>query len=342
MVRESIYLIYVNIEIRGSTSLESVERGGQEVVGQMSSANPNTLVESVIPLVKGQVGSSVRHVLQAGEGQDFTGGESGSSLGPVQYVIPDSLCGHSLDGPSNQPKENCSAVNLAIVNLDNLINNTRGKVVGGVRYSDLSEEASSDSASNSQSFDEIDKGTQGKGKGPKQRRSHLPLASLLGPKCLRFAGMVNNNISLVKRRNMVGSLEMSPSDSGSKASIVQEGQGDVVLAGQVADLERNDERPQLLEDPILEVILPFQQGPQPQSGVNLLLRDESLQDVEGFLAARDNPEGKILEAQKLLDEQLQLGFTFDHQVEKPIARMVGMEDRDREECVKRQGPARPQ
>jgi hypothetical protein len=71
-------------------------------------------------------------------------------------------------------------------------------------------------------------------------------------------------------------------------------------------------------------MLPFQQEPQPQSGVNRLLRDESLQDVEGFLAAQDNPEGKILEAQQLIDEQLQLGFTFDHQVEKPIGRMVDM------------------
>jgi hypothetical protein len=140
-------LLNSNIEIRGSTSLENVERGGQEVVGQISSANPIMLVESVFPLVKGQVGSPARHVPQAGAGQDFTGGESGSSLGPVQFVIPHSLCGHSLDGPSNQPKENCGVANPAIVTLDNLINNTRGKVVGGVRYSDLSEEGSNDSAS---------------------------------------------------------------------------------------------------------------------------------------------------------------------------------------------------
>ncbi|MCI64899.1 hypothetical protein A2U01_0086157, partial [Trifolium medium] len=39
----------------------------------------------------------------------------------------------------------------------------------------------------------------------------------------------------------------------------------------------------------LAVVLPFGNVPASQSGVKLLLDEESLLDVDGYLAARDNP-----------------------------------------------------
>jgi hypothetical protein len=92
----------------------------------------------------------------------------------------------------------------------------------------------------------------------------------------------------------------------------------------------------------LEVVLHFDTGTNTQSGVNLLLSEDSLQDVEGYKVARENPEAKILEAQKLLCEQKKVGFSFDQNEEAPIGKMVDMEVRDRVECSKRQGSSCPQ
>jgi hypothetical protein len=65
-------------------------------------------------------------------------------------------------------------------------------------------------------------------------------------------------------------------------------------------------------------------------------------NLEGFLASRDNPEVKKLEAQKLLCEQQKVGFSFDQHQQAPIDRMVDMEGRDRDEFSKRQESSRPQ
>jgi hypothetical protein len=89
-------------------------------------------------------------------------------------------------------------------------------------------------------------------------------------------------------------------------------------------------------------VLPFEPGINSQSGLNLLLCEDSLQDVDGYIEARNNPEAKALEAQKLLCEQKKVGFSFDQNVVAPIGRMMDMEDRDRVDCVKRQGSSRPQ
>jgi hypothetical protein len=48
----------------------------------------------------------------------------------------------------------------------------------------------------------------------KLRKSNVPFSTLLGPKCVRFADVVNNNICLVKRRRNV-----VPQDSNSGEQI---------------------------------------------------------------------------------------------------------------------------
>jgi hypothetical protein len=77
------------------------------------------------------------------------------------------------------------------------------------------------------------------------------------------------------------------------------------------------------------VVLPFQQGTQSSSGVDLIPCEDSLLDVEGFVSARNNPEAKSQEVQKLLADQQELGFRFNQQQQLPADRMLALEDRDR-------------
>jgi hypothetical protein len=44
-----------------------------------------------------------------------------------------------------------------------------------------------------------------------------------------------------------------------------------------------------------------------------LITQVSIQDVNGFSIARENPIAKTLEAQRLLGEQKKVGFSFDQQ-----------------------------
>jgi hypothetical protein len=90
------------------------------------------------------------------------------------------------------------------------------------------------------------------------------------------------------------------------------------------------------------VVLPFRKEGHTQSGVNLLLGEDSVLDVEGYKTARDSPNAILLEAQKLQCEQENVGFSFDQQTVVPIGRMVNMEVRDRDEFSKRQESSRPQ
>ncbi|MCI38801.1 hypothetical protein A2U01_0060030, partial [Trifolium medium] len=92
----------------------------------------------------------------------------------------------------------------------------------------------------------------------------------------------------------------------------------------------------------LEVVLPFHQATVSQSGVELLLREESLQDVDGYIAARVSSIAKNLEAEKLLTIQKELGMKFDSREAVPIGRMVNLEVRDRDEFEKRQESFRSQ
>ncbi|MCI27504.1 hypothetical protein A2U01_0048703 [Trifolium medium] len=84
----------------------------------------------------------------------------------------------------------------------------------------------------------------------------------------------------------------------------------------------------------LAVCLPFQNEPLSDSGVRLLLCEDSLKDVDGFIEARKSPLLVDLEAQKLLDDQQDLGVNFEREEELPVEKMVNMEVRDRGELSK--------
>ncbi|MCH97949.1 endonuclease/exonuclease/phosphatase family protein [Trifolium medium] len=60
-----------------------------------------------------------------------------------------------------------------------------------------------------------------------------------------------------------------------------------------------------------------------------MLGEDSLKDVDGFIAARDSPLVIELEAQRLLNDQQELGMNFDREEELPVNRMTTMEGRDK-------------
>jgi hypothetical protein len=228
-----------------------------------------------------------------------------------------------------------------ITALDKMINQTRGNGGGGVTCSEFSERNSLVSSTDSQQPTIVDKGVYASTKNKKQRKTQIHFASLLGPKCLRLAGVINNNCALVNRRRTQGGIYSNSEDSND-GSAGSEGRGEkqpevrseeegecVRVVGNDQDVlveDVGDPKPQELD---VTVVLPFQQGTQSSSGVDLILCEDSLLDVEGFVSARNNPEAKSQEVQKLLADQQELGFRFNQQQQLPADRMLAMEDRDR-------------
>jgi hypothetical protein len=345
------FLIKSPIPVRGSDSLVSVERVEQRMVGPVMDSNPITymLKPSLLKTVQvEQVGPVLGQVDLSESVQEIHAVGSGTNSDMGLEVNSDPREGDYQLGPVNKPQG-------ILTTLDNRIQKSRDKVGGGGRCSELSEDSTGDSSSNTHRRSDGVPGLVGKSKGSKQRKAPTPISSLLGPKCLVFAGLVNNNNCLVKRMSNSACSESTTSEPRSNAPILQEvrSSSKEILHNQVTEVgyvnsmgsQPNDAQQQEAQGSpglVLEVVLPFQQSNQAQSGVNLLLRDESLHDVEGFLATRDNPETKMLEAKRLMREQQELGLSFDQNAEESIGRMVGMEDRDRGEFLKRQESSRPQ
>jgi hypothetical protein len=66
------------------------------------------------------------------------------------------------------------------------------------------------------------------------------------------------------------------------------------------------------------------------SGVNFIMGNESLEDVEGFILNRSGTEAKRLEAEEILEIQEALGLTHTEGKEILMKKMEELEDRDRE------------
>jgi hypothetical protein len=198
---------------------------------------------------------------------------------------------------------------------------------------------------------------QSLGKIAKHPKSLVNMSTLLGPKCLRFAEMVNNSSGLLKKRRN-GEVNDSVNSEASPTPLVAPGSSVFMEDSKshtTVHSSSNDENPDVVpatffpeERPhspprmVLEVVLPFHCETRAQSGVDLLLCEDSIHNVEGFITGRENPEAKFLEAQRLLVEQETVGFNFDQREAAPIGRMVDMEVRDRVEFSKNQETTRPQ
>jgi hypothetical protein len=92
----------------------------------------------------------------------------------------------------------------------------------------------------------------------------------------------------------------------------------------------------------LTVVLPSPNPSGSQSGLRELLHDGSLQDVEGFIASRNDPGCRIQEAEKLIQSQQALGICFDPSEQIPVDKLIAMEERDRDELAKWQESDGPQ
>jgi hypothetical protein len=93
---------------------------------------------------------------------------------------------------------------------------------------------------------------------------------------------------------------------------------------------------------VLEVVLLAPIPNSGQSGVQLVMGDHSLHDVEGFLASRGDPGGVLLEAEKLTQLQQDLRVSFNPNEQVPIDCLLQMEDRDRKDLANWQESNGPQ
>jgi hypothetical protein len=341
--------------LRGPTSLISVECGGESLVGQdlpAQKANGTRLETVMVPV---HVGPVLNQIPPAGSG--LLDQDNGSvplvDLGLTHTQT--NLDRTELVGPFPQKLDGEMTAGPVITTLDDLIIQAHGKGVTKAICSELSKEESHGSSANPLLTNIGVKSSQIFPNLQRVPKLQIPLTTLLGPKCLRFAGIVSNTINSKKTRR-IGELNDSvsselqslpPPVQVSDANAI----GDKMLTVEVGNTSKENSRPgDLVENmvseespgPVLEVVLPFPFVNRNQSGVEHLLREESLQDVEGYLASRDNPAVNVLEAEKLLGEQQKVGFNFDQQEPAPIARMVGMEGKDREEFAKNQGSNHPQ
>jgi hypothetical protein len=154
----------------------------------------------------------------------------------------------------------------------------------------------------------------------RHRRAQNPFPSLLGPKCFRLAEIINHGgLSLNRRKG----AESGASSRRSNEELGPVNSGELVVVDSIQNMEGVE----------LEVVLPCQNNFASTSGVQHLLGEDSLGDLDGFIAERDNPLVQELEAEKLLTEQKGLGMHFNQRDDPPVPKMVDLEVRDRIEVT---------
>jgi hypothetical protein len=143
---------------------------------------------------------------------------------------------------------------------------------------------------------------------------------------------INGGSLLLRKKKATGVISNATSEDSSGS-----GEGYEEVESEVVKLTGSD-----MQGIDLTVVLPIQNPSVAQSGVMALLEEDSLNDVGGFIASRDDPVGKVHEAEKLLQIQQNLGLSFDPNVLIPVDKVVLMEDRDRSELAKWQESNGPQ
>jgi hypothetical protein len=192
---------------------------------------------------------------------------------------------------------------FVIEKLDGLILEARDKGVGVVNplsqgeLSDLSTSASSSQSTyNSLPLRKGNRSNKPPKKLPPRPPSHLSG----GPKCIRFAEAVNNAGVVLKKR------------------VVPLGEGGVSSSRAA--------------DPVEAVVSPVGvTDATQQSGVNFIMGEDDLEDVEGFIAKREEPIAKISEAELIVQIQSDLGINYAEGAQASVDNLVQLEDRDRAE-----------
>jgi hypothetical protein len=317
---------------KGNLPAKSVLRGSNEVC----QVDCNIHVEREERQV--EQGNSCRHI-------PLTSYEAVGSVGQVNgpgEVVFIGEAGLGLDGVNegevglgrsitnvNPPVAGVPVPNGPIIEaLDQMISNSLGpqKDNTPVVFSELN------STPSREVDDELPGQIAPKHKQLKSRRLQPSLLPILVPRCLRFADAINNSIVQYKKRRSGGSLSESletqavDSKDVPKGSRAEENLVNTAVSPMAPVLTQQFHNAEGLE---LSVVLPLFNPVNSDSGVRLLLNEESLNDVEGFKATRDDPVVMGLEAAKLLENQQVFGMNFDNNEELPVDRMVTMEVRDR-------------
>jgi hypothetical protein len=68
-----------------------------------------------------------------------------------------------------------------------------------------------------------------------------------------------------------------------------------------------------------------------QSGLNILLNEADLEDVDGFVNNRKESIAKLSEAEQIFQIQSELGLNFVEGEQQSVVRLMELEERDRKE-----------
>jgi hypothetical protein len=187
----------------------------------------------------------------------------------------------------------------------------------------FTQENSNLSSSSSSSVRELGKSAINKAKRLQQTLSHLPFPHLMGPKCLRLVEVVNN-VSMSCRRKK-GEKE----GSSKNVMLMVENGGDSERS--LKEAPTNGPQTSNIEGSATS------QRVAPQSGVNFILGEELLEDIDGFENNIREPVAKRLVAEQILAIQTDLGLTFQEDNNTTVNKLMELEDRDREQLARCQG-----
>jgi hypothetical protein len=109
----------------------------------------------------------------------------------------------------------------------------------------------------------------------------------------------------------------------------------VVLKKRVVPLGEGGVSSSRAADPVEAVVSPVGvTDATQQSGVNFIMGEDDLEDVEGFIAKREEPIAKISEAELIVQIQSDLGINYAEGAQASVDNLVQLEDRDRAELNK--------
>ncbi|MCH94213.1 hypothetical protein A2U01_0015170, partial [Trifolium medium] len=159
----------------------------------------------------------------------------------------------------------------------------------------------------------------------KKPMSHIPLPQMGGPKCLHFAEVVNSASN--RRKRGIKSIN----DGGSASKNSRYSNKEVIKStSELSDKEAGESEYAPTTANTSSQSHSQSHMEANQSGLNFILGDKTINDVDGFEANRNESIVKTTEAEILLEIQSDLGLNFDTKEPRPVSRMVMVEGRDRE------------
>jgi hypothetical protein len=159
-----------------------------------------------------------------------------------------------------------------------------------------------------------------KGGRIKKPLSRLPFPQIGGPRCLRFADAINNGGSKTRRKVGLSADDGAPSSTPEDCCLAV-GETEATEAAEGVDVEvqiQNGELGSINSVPI-------------QSGLNVLLNEADLEDVDGFVNNRKESIAKLSEAGQIFQIQSELGLNFVEGEQQSVVRLMELEERDRKE-----------